>query len=102
MVDQPGDTDFERSLTHLARGNAYLAGGREIDRSRVESGIQHFRKALQLTPVDHANRALCLQSVAAGLLWRAEVAGATDGLDEATQLLERARDLLGGPTMSGG
>ncbi|TCO59428.1 extracellular solute-binding protein [Actinocrispum wychmicini] len=92
LLDKSEVTDFERSLTHSSLGIAILAGGHEI-----ESAVKHFRQALQLTPVDHANHALCLQGVALGLIWRSEVAGTTDGLDEATQLLERARDLLDGP-----
>lgn len=93
---EDSDTDYDRVLSRLALPGAYFGGGAEADLSRIDTGIDRSRQALRLFPPGHPLHALYLQLLALGLFRRSEVVGTTDGLDEATQLLERARDLLGG------
>ncbi len=97
LTNRPDVTDFDRAMSHLALGGAYLKGGQQTDLSRIDAAIDSYRRALSLIPVERTQHAFCLQSVALGLLRRSEVAGNTDGLDEAARLLEQALDRLGGP-----
>ncbi|WP_328618139.1 CHAT domain-containing protein [Amycolatopsis sp. NBC_00355] len=97
QADRADAPAHDRALSHLALGGAYLRAGRETDLDRIDLGIDHHRKALALLPPEHPQHAFCLLSVALALFRRSEVAANTDGLDEAEELLQRARDQLGGP-----
>ncbi|WP_410597381.1 CHAT domain-containing protein [Amycolatopsis sp. lyj-23] len=97
LADRPDASAHDRALSHLALGAAYLKAGRETDLDRIGTGIAHHRAALALLPPGHPHHAFCQQSVALALLRRSEVAATTEGLDEADELLQSARDALGGP-----
>ncbi|WP_103350728.1 CHAT domain-containing protein [Amycolatopsis sp. CA-128772] len=97
MAERPGAAAFDRAVSHLTLGGAYLRGNRETDAGRVGLAIGHLRKAQALLPPGHPQHAFCLYSVAAGLFRQSELAGNTDGLDEADELLQRARAELDGP-----
>ncbi|MEV6829499.1 CHAT domain-containing protein [Amycolatopsis sp. NPDC051102] len=97
LAERPDAGPFDRALSHLALGGAYLRGHRETDPARIELALRHHRTALALLPPGHPHHAFCLFSVAFCLVRRAEAAGNTDGLDEADELLQRARAGLDGP-----
>ncbi|MEU4192768.1 CHAT domain-containing protein [Kribbella sp. NPDC026611] len=97
LAAKPGLTDGERALFLAVAGGAALKQGGEQDRVRIDAGIADLRKAVTLTSDDHPEHVLELASLALAVYRRSEVTGSLTDVDEAIALLERARDLAGGP-----
>lgn len=91
------DDGGDRTLELLGLASALLRAGDETDLGRVDAAVRASREALRLTPVGHHRRAFVLQGVAVALYRRSELAGTTDGLAEAIELVEEELGLLGGP-----
>jgi tetratricopeptide (TPR) repeat protein len=96
-VNRPGASEYDRAVNELVLGGVFQGMGQEKDLTRIDAGIEHFREALRLTPPDRVLHTFCLTSLALGLYRQSEMAGTTDGLAEAEDLLKRALPLLGGP-----
>lgn len=97
LADRPADDDSDRALEYLGLGAALLRAGAETDLARVDAAVRSNRAALDLTEPGQSRHIHALVSLAGALYRRSELAGNTDGLAEATDLVERARALLGGP-----
>ncbi|CAL9642410.1 hypothetical protein SUDANB95_06352 [Actinosynnema sp. ALI-1.44] len=86
----------ERVKARLLAASALMRGGEETDLARVDAAVDQYRAALAMGR-DHAQYEFALTGLAVALYRRSEVAGTTDGLDEAEELLTRALELFGGP-----
>lgn len=86
----------ERVKARLLAASALMRGGEETDLARVDAAVDQYRAALEMGQ-DHAQYEFALTGLAVALYRRSEVAGTTDGLDEAERHLTRALELFGGP-----
>ncbi|MEU8314159.1 MULTISPECIES: CHAT domain-containing protein [unclassified Micromonospora] len=96
-LPRAGSSDAERALHLAARGGTALRMGDERDEVRIAAAIADLREAVSLTPEDHPDHVFHLASLALGLYHRSTVTGLLSDVNEAVTVLERARDLAGGP-----
>ncbi|MEV0005828.1 CHAT domain-containing protein [Micromonospora sp. NPDC050980] len=92
-----GSSDAERAVYLNTRGGTTLRMGDERDPARIAAAIGDLREAVALTPDHHPDHVFHLASLALGLNHRSEVTGSLSDVSEAVTLLERARELAGGP-----
>ncbi|XVV04480.1 CHAT domain-containing protein [Actinosynnema sp. CA-248983] len=86
----------EQVKARLLAASALMRGGEETDLTRVDAAVDQYRAALAMGE-GHAHYDFALTGLAVALYRRSEVAGTTDGLDEAEGYLVRALELFGGP-----
>lgn len=94
---QPGLTDVDRLVRHVAAGGAALSGGQEYDVDRIAAAIGHFREAIALSGPHDPQRAYLLASLALGLYRRIELFADPRDLAEAASVLELAKEAAKGP-----
>jgi CHAT domain-containing protein len=94
---RPTASAAERAFELLARGGLAMRQGAEKDLVKIDAGLADLREAVRLTPDGHSDQVFRLASLALGLNHRSEVGGSLADVDEAITLLERARELAGGP-----
>lgn len=97
QAEQPGLGNADRALQHAQVAAAALRGSQETDLGRVDTGIAHLRRAVEVAGPRDPQRVFHLTGLALGLLRRGELVNATADLREAESLLEEARSAAGGP-----
>jgi tetratricopeptide (TPR) repeat protein len=97
QAERSGLGDADRAVAHAAVAAAALRGGQETGLDRIDLGITHLRRALEIGGPQDPQRVFHLAGLALGLFRRSELTGSTAGLREAETLLEEARDAAGGP-----
>jgi hypothetical protein len=93
-TDVPGP---ERARNQFIAGFAAFGDGAATDLDKLESSVERLRAAVTLTDPEDPELGFYMMSLALGLFRRSELIGTIEGLDEVTDLLERARQVLGGP-----
>ncbi len=97
LARRPGLSPAERATYHAISGGAALGSGWENDPARIDEGIEHLRSALALAEPTDPQLASHLLGLAIGLFHRGELTNSMADVTEATELLERARQVAGGP-----
>lgn len=97
QAEQPGLGEADRAVQQTKVAVAALRGGQETDLGRVDLGIAHLRRALELAGAQDPQRVFHLTGLALGLYRRGELTNATGDLRQAQTLLEEARGAAGGP-----
>ncbi|HEU4348781.1 MAG TPA: CHAT domain-containing protein [Actinoplanes sp.] len=97
LTERAGLSDADRALAHGRVGGAALGLGNDTDPARVDLGVSHLRRAVQISGPDDPHRVFHLTGLALGLYRRSALTNATADLREAHTILEQARELAGGP-----
>ncbi len=93
MAELPGLSTTERALRMSQLGTLELAAGGD----HLDDGVRHLRAAVDTAPAEDARRGTYLMTLGVALGDRYEQRSDRRDLTECVAVLQRARDLAGGP-----